>query len=115
MSAGLQQQRCLNHAGREAIARCPECGFYFCRECITEHDERILCASCLKKLTPQVERPRRNFAPLARVLTALCGLMTAWFFFYIVGRLLLATPTQFHEATVWKEKVENEMQKEDAP
>lgn len=114
MRAGLQQQRCHNHMGREAVARCPSCGFYFCRECITEHDERILCASCLKKQTAKAERPRRNFAPLARVTVALCGLMTAWFFFYIVGRILLATPTQFHEAAVWKNKVEDEIQK-DAP
>jgi hypothetical protein len=111
MRTGLQQQRCLNHSSREAVARCPSCGFYFCRECITEHDERILCASCLKKQSTKTERPRRNFAPLARTMVALCGLVTAWFFFYIVGRLLLATPTQFHEATVWKNKVQDEMEK----
>ena len=111
MRAGLQQQRCLNHSTREAVARCPSCGFYFCRECITEHDERILCASCLRKQSAQTERPRRSFAPLARTVVALCGLMTAWFFFYLVGRALLATPTQFHEATVWKNKVEDVMEK----
>ena len=114
MSATLQQQRCHNHLGREAIARCPSCGFYFCRECITEHDDRILCASCLRKEALQAERPRRNFGPLLRTLVALGGLMTAWFFFYIIGRVLLATPTQFHEAAVWREKVGDEMQK-DAP
>jgi hypothetical protein len=113
--ATLQQQRCHNHLQREAVARCPSCGFYFCRECITEHDERILCAACLKRQAPPEERPRRNFAPLLRVGVALCGLMTAWFFFYVVGRILLATPTQFHEAAVWKSKVEDELQKENAP
>lgn len=112
MRTGLQQQRCLNHESREAVARCPSCGFYFCRECITEHDERILCASCLRKQSTRTEGPRRNFAPLARTMVAMCGIMTAWFFFYIVGRLLLATPTQFHEATVWKNKVQDEMEKE---
>lgn len=111
MRTGLQQQRCLNHSTREAVARCPSCGFYFCRECITEHDERILCASCLKKEAVQAERPRRNFAPLLRAAAALCGVMIAWFFFYAVGRMLLATPTKFHEATVWKTKVEDEMEK----
>jgi hypothetical protein len=115
MRTGLQQQRCLNHGEREAVARCPSCGFYFCRECITEHDERILCASCLKKQTPQTARPRRSFAPVVRTMAALCGLMIAWFFFYVVGRVLLATPTQFHEATVWKSKVEDEMQKDQTP
>jgi hypothetical protein len=115
MSATLLQQRCLNHSEREAIARCPSCGFYFCRECITEHDERILCASCLKKQNTKTERPRRNFAPVLRTMAALCGLLTAWFFFYVVGRVLLATPTQFHEATLWKSKVEDEMQKGETP
>lgn len=113
MRAGLQLQRCLNHSGREAVARCPACGFYFCRECITEHDERILCASCLKKQKPQAEGPRRSFAPVWRTGAALFGVLTAWFFFYVIGRLVVATPTQFHEATVWKSKVEDEMQKQD--
>jgi hypothetical protein len=111
----LRLQVCLHHSEREAVARCPSCGFFFCRECITEHDERILCASCLKKQTAPVERPRRSLAPLARGMAALCGLMTAWFFFYLVGRALLATPTKFHEATLWKSAADDEMQKEDTP
>ncbi len=115
MRTGLQQQRCHHHLGREAVARCPSCGFYFCRECITEHDERILCASCLRKQAVKAERPRRNFAPVGRTVVALCGLMTAWFFFYVIGRVLLATPTKFHEATVWKSKVEDEIEKNQAP
>ena len=49
--AAVALQRCLHHGEREAIARCPECGSFFCRECITEHDERVLCASCLAKIT----------------------------------------------------------------
>ena len=111
----LGQQRCLHHAGREAVARCPSCGFYFCRECITEHDERILCASCLKRQTAQATRPRRNFAPLIRGAAAVMGLIVASLYFYLLGRVLLATPAKFHEATVWKSAVEGEMQKEDAP
>ena len=45
----LAHQRCFNHATREAVARCPECHHFFCRECITEHDDRVLCTGCLKK------------------------------------------------------------------
>ena len=29
----LLYQRCFNHVLREAVARCPECLRYFCREC----------------------------------------------------------------------------------
>jgi hypothetical protein len=114
MTSTLRLQVCHNHSGREAIARCPSCGFFFCRECITEHDERILCASCLKRLSAPVERSRRSLAPLARGLAALSGVVTAWFFFYLIGRLLVATPTKFHEAALWKKKVE-EIQSGDAP
>ena len=44
----LAHQRCFNHALREAAARCPGCGNFFCRECVTEHDDRVLCAACLE-------------------------------------------------------------------
>ena len=50
MTSNLTFQRCFNHAAREAVARCPACGHYFCRECITEHDDRVICAACLRKL-----------------------------------------------------------------
>ena len=29
------------------------------------------------------------------------GLFAAWFFFYLVGEILLALPTPFHEGTFW--------------
>ena len=111
--AALLQQRCWHHGSREAIARCPECGRFFCRECITEHEERIVCASCLKQLTAQAQAPRRSFASLGRVLAAALGLLAAWLFFFLAGSLLVRTPSEFHEATLWKDKVEDELQKED--
>jgi len=113
--SSLRHQVCQNHPAREAIARCPSCRFYFCRECITEHDDRILCATCLKRQSARVERPRRNFAPLARGLAACGGLMLAWLYFYLIGRVLLATPTKFHEGTLWKNTVESAIDQEEAP
>jgi hypothetical protein len=112
--AGLRQQRCHNHAGREAIARCPSCGNFFCRECITEHDDRILCAACLKRQTAPQEH-RRRVLPIGRLCAALIGVVAAWFYFYVIARVLVATPTQFHEATLWKSVVEDELQKEEQP
>jgi formylmethanofuran dehydrogenase subunit E len=41
--------RCQRHPGREAAARCPSCQQSFCRECITEHEGRMLCLACLTK------------------------------------------------------------------
>ena len=54
----LSAQRCFNHAGREAVARCPECSRYFCRECISEHRGRVVCAGCLASLSATVKERR---------------------------------------------------------
>ncbi len=62
----LWTQRCQFHALREAVARCPECQRYFCRECVTEHDERLLCASCLRKLLERSSPDKRRGRALLR-------------------------------------------------
>ena len=43
------QQRCWNHEAREAACRCPACGRSYCRECVSEHEGRLLCAACLSR------------------------------------------------------------------
>ena len=98
----LASQRCFHHAQREAAARCPDCGRFFCRECVVEHDGRVLCASCLAKLARLPLRPRRAFVGVTRVLQCLVGVFTLWFFFYLVGESLLALPASFHEGTLWR-------------
>ena len=98
----LAHQRCFNHALREAVARCPQCGQYFCRECITEHDDRVICAACLGKLARTPLRRRRTFAGLAHLAEGLLGLMLAWFFFYLIGEGLISLPSSFHERTLWQ-------------
>ncbi|HYT61311.1 MAG TPA: hypothetical protein VEL06_14140 [Haliangiales bacterium] len=100
----LTHQRCLNHEFREAVARCPECKQFFCRECITEHEDRVVCAACLKKLARTRVGRRLRFAGLAGASQFLLGVLTAWLFFYFVGRSLLAIPDSFHEGTVWRGK-----------
>jgi len=98
----LAQQRCFNHAVREAVARCPECGQYFCRECITEHDDRVVCALCLKKLTRPPFTRGTAFVRLLRLAQCACGILIAWFFFFLVGEGLLKLPASFHEGTLWQ-------------
>ncbi len=98
----LAAQRCFNHAEREAAARCPECGRCFCRECVAEHDDRMICAACLRKLVRRSSTPRRFLAGLTRVLQCALGILTVWFFFYLVGESLLALPSSFHEGTLWR-------------
>lgn len=98
----LAYQRCFNHAEREAVARCPECGQFFCRECITEHDDRVVCAACLKKLArvPLARRPA--FVALVRLGQCALGLLLAWFFFFAIGGRLIRLPDSFHEGTLWR-------------
>src|SRR3989442_15805596 len=98
----LAEQRCFNHAGREAVARCPECTQFYCRECITEHDDRVMCAACLRKLARVPFLRRRGFAGLVCAFQCLAGLLAAWFFFYLLGESLLSLPYAFHEGTLWR-------------
>ncbi len=98
----LAAQRCFNHALREAVARCPQCHRYFCRECVTEHDDRVICAACLAKLARTTSLPRRTFAGFVHAVECLLAIVAAWFFFYLIGESLLKLPTSFHEGTVWQ-------------
>lgn len=102
----LVAQHCLNHSAREAVAQCPECRHFFCRECITEHDDRVICAACLRKIS-QAARPQRHpFRALGRAGLSLAGLVIAGLFFYLIGQVLLTIPASFHDGTLWK-TVEN--------
>jgi len=81
-------QRCCNHELREAVCRCPACGRDFCRECVTEHASRLLCAACLQSLTRTVPARRGVRVPIAP-LAALASLLLSWWIFYIGGEILL--------------------------
>lgn len=101
MAATFSQNRCLHHTQREAVARCPECREYMCRECVAEHDDRIICSSCLRKLAGKKERPKRSFSVVLRPVALLGGLFVAWLYFYIIGDWASALPSRFHEGTIW--------------
>jgi hypothetical protein len=102
MQQNLTYQRCFNHATREAVARCPSCGQTFCRECITEHEDRVICAACLRKLARVPLLQRRGFAIALHLGQCLIGALLCWFFFYVIGETLLSLPSSFHEATLWQ-------------
>jgi hypothetical protein len=98
----LLHQRCFNHLLREAAARCPECRRFFCRECVTEHDDKVLCAACLKRKTDSNTSRLSRFGGVARIFHFLAGGMLLWIVFYYLGQLLLALPSSFHEGTLWE-------------
>ena len=104
----LTQQRCFRHDQREAAARCPECRRYFCRECITEHEDRVICAGCLKKLSRGGGGRLGRLRPVTRGLQCLVSVLVLWLLFYALGRGLLQMPSDFHEGTMWKRLVEEQ-------
>jgi hypothetical protein len=100
MSA-LVHQRCFHHSLREAVARCPECRQFYCRECITEHEDRVICATCLKKITATPKTKRAVFAWVLPLVQFSVGVSIIWFLFYLCGATLLSIPSSFHEGSVW--------------
>lgn len=86
----IVQQRCFNHGSREAAARCPECRRHFCRECVTEHEDRLLCASCQRLRT--TEGGKADLRPGLQLIAALISFLMLVFGFYLTGRLLGAFP-----------------------
>jgi hypothetical protein len=87
--SSLVQQRCLQHPDREAAYRCPICRRHYCRECGVEHDGRMLCASCLKKLASNVPTRPHRWTGLLSLAAPFLGLLIAWLFFFGLGQLLL--------------------------
>ena len=98
----LSQQRCFNHSHREAAARCPGCAHFYCRECITEHDDRVICAACLRKLARVPFTKRGGFVAVIRTFKVMAGVFLVWLFFHYFGQTLLSVPSSFHDGTVWK-------------
>ena len=81
-TAGLRHARCLFHPLREAAARCPHCGGTFCRECVTDEDERLACPPCLRRMAvPPPLKPSlfRRFRQALAGLTALACLAALFF------------------------------------
>ena len=100
----LASQRCFNHPAREAAARCPVCRNSFCRECVTEHDGRMMCANCLRAATVPTTTRRLPWKLLGRAGQALTGMVLLWLLFYLLGWGLLQLPSSFHEGTLWQAK-----------
>ena len=101
--ADLVLKRCFNHRRREAVARCPNCARFYCRECITEHDGRMLCATCLLQIDNRQAGIRGKIIinNLGRVFFFCCSFFLVWKFFHLIGRILIMVPSSFHEGTVW--------------
>ena len=95
-------QRCFHHHDREAVVRCPECRRFYCRECVTEHEARMLCSECLARLAGKTAKPASRWVQgLYLTVQGGIGFVLLWYAFYLVGLMLLAIPHAFHEGTIW--------------
>ncbi len=95
----LAARRCFIHLEREAAARCPICHQFFCRECVTEHNHRFVCASCLRELVLKKTIPKRSFIWLTLPFRLCFGFVLAWVVFYLIGRLLLFVPPSVQDGS----------------
>ena len=94
----ILDQRCSHHSFREAVAQCPSCKRFFCRECVTEHSGRMICVNCVNALAHGAQHTAH--AARARwTVTALAGILIAWLVFYYLGQTLARIPSQFHGAS----------------
>jgi hypothetical protein len=102
MAETIARTICLIHPGRPAEARCPQCKRFFCGECITEHDGRLICAQCLREGRSQEREVDKRRSYLLPILQWGVGLLLIWMFFYGCARILMLVPTAFHDGTVWE-------------
>lgn len=107
----LFRERCWTHPAREAAVRCPSCERSFCRECVTEHGGRLVCAECLRKESLAAAQGRGRPARAARRVAAAggrvgaltLGLLAAWLFFHLLAQTLITVPNEFHQSTLWQQ------------
>ena len=92
--------RCYHHSQREAVARCPECARYFCRECISDLQGKALCAQCLSLVTARDAHTKSSLWVSLRIVLALSGVTLAWLLFYTLGTFLMKIPAEFHVGQV---------------
>jgi hypothetical protein len=98
-TVNLLDQRCSNHALREAAVQCLSCKRFFCRECVTEHAGRMICVACVAIITRSEGKAGRS-RTLRWTVAAIAGVFVAWLVFYYLGLMLARIPSKFHTASV---------------
>ncbi|NQT92245.1 MAG: rhomboid family protein [Lentisphaerae bacterium] len=99
----ISRQKCSNHPGREAVARCPVCERFFCRECVTEHEDRVICARCLARQSRARARSESPIGSLFLAIRVASATLVLCLLFYYLGQGLLRLPSAFHEGALWRD------------
>jgi hypothetical protein len=97
MSAAPLEYRCWNHPGREAVCRCLACTHAFCRECVTEHHDRFLCAACLAAGARSVVPARGRWRKPVAAIAAAGGLLLAWTTFFSAAQMVAEVAARIEE------------------
>ena len=97
------QQRCWNHESREAVCRCLQCGRSYCRECVTEHESRFLCAPCLRNTAQAKAGGPSRLRRVAPALMTAAGVVLAWAIFFGTAESLI-TITERSERMAWQNR-----------
>ena len=103
MPDNIAQQHCWNHSSRGAVCRCPLCHRPFCRECVSEHDSRLLCAGCIRTSVSTSAQGRRHTGPLFLAAMALASTLVAWAIFFSLGQIIMDSVT-LADRSAWHEQ-----------
>lgn len=98
MPQPVARMRCYNHPLREAAALCTVTGKPFCRECIVEHEGRMVSAAVVAELLAKKEKKAGGWwAGAVSWLVAGCSLFLIVWAFMLLGKILTSLPHAFHE------------------
>ncbi len=102
----LREQQCVLHPRRGAVARCPLCNCFYCHECITEHDGKVLCRRCLHQQTADTDKEISFLDRYGAIVSlffksflAMIGLLLLWLIFITIGSMLIRLPNSFYLST----------------
>jgi len=98
VNAPLARRRCWSHATREAVSRCPSCKKFYCRECVTEHDGRLLCVTCLAAAGAATVK-RTGTRWIVWMTAAIAGLLITFFLHATLGYVLEKLPPSWGRGT----------------
>ena len=87
---------CFVHESREAVALCLECRHSYCRECVVDHDGRLICAACLGRLQKAAAASTGRLRRALSYTSVMAALLLCWIVFYMAGRAFMLTEPPRH-------------------